>query len=196
MVTIRPMQRADIDAFAGWAEHRDPLFRHYNLPALSPAAADELWAFLSGTPHVRRPYAGFADDRMVATLIVRNMVPAEASGELGIMVDPAFLGRGLGRRIFGDFVVVLASEGFRYLHLEVAGYNGRAIAAYRASGFAVFDEHWSDPEPGLDVESLLDGPAAAIVLPNVRLDSGGHYQTRVVRMERRLTPSTKDDSAP
>jgi RimJ/RimL family protein N-acetyltransferase len=196
MVTIRPMQRADVDAFAAWAKHIDPLFGHYNVPALSPAAADELWAFLSGTPHVRRPYAGFADDRMIATLIVRNIVPAQASGELGIMLDPAFLGRGLGRRILREFVAVLASEGFRHLHLEVAGYNGRAIAAYRSSGFAAFDEYWADPEPGLDVESLLGGPAAATVLPNVRLDSRGHYQTRVVRMERRLTQSMKDDSAP
>jgi RimJ/RimL family protein N-acetyltransferase len=196
MVTIRLMRREDVDAFATWAQHIDPLFRHYNLPALSHADADELWAFLSGTPDVRRPYAGFAGDRMVATLIVRNMVLSEQSGELGIMIDPAYLGRGLGRRILRDFVEVLASEGFRRLHLEVAGYNGRAIAAYRASGFAVCDEYWADPEPGVDVGSLLDGPAAGTVSPNVRLASDGRFQARIVRMERRLTPSMKDDPTP
>jgi ribosomal protein S18 acetylase RimI-like enzyme len=130
---------------------------------------------------------------MVATLMVRNMDPAAASGELGIMVDPAHLGRGLGRRILGAFVEVLANEGFRRLQLEVAGYNGRAIAAYRASGFAECDEYWSDPEPGLDVGSLLDGPAAETVTPNVRRESDGRYRVRIVRMERRLTPSMKDD---
>ena len=40
-------------------------------------------------------------ERVIATLIVRNMDPATASGELGIMLDPAYLGRGLGRRILG-----------------------------------------------------------------------------------------------
>ncbi len=180
------MRRGDVDAFAAWERHTDPLFRHYNLPALSATAADELWAFLSGTPEVRRPYAGLAGDRIVATLVVRNMDPATASGELGIMLDPAHLGEGLGRRILGAFVTVLANEGFRRLHLEVAGYNGRAIAAYRASGFAVCDEYWSDPEPGVDVESLLDGPSAETVAPNVRLEPDGRYRVRIVRMERRL----------
>ncbi len=188
-VAIRAMRREDVDAFATWAQHVDPLFRHYNLPALSGPGADELWRFLSGAPEVRRPYAGLAGDRVVATLIVRDMDAATASGELGILLDPAYLGRGLGRRILRAFVEVLASEGFRRLHLEVAGYNGRAIAAYRASGFAVCDEYWADPEPGVDVGSLLDGPAAEAVAPNVRLESDGRYRARTVRMERRLTPS-------
>lgn len=181
------MRRADVDAFAGWERHSDPLFRHYNLPALTPGEADSLWAFLSGDPLVRRPFAGLLDGRVVATLIVRNMDPAAASGELGIMLDPGHLGQGLGRRILGAFIEVLGSEGFRRLHLEVAGYNGRAIAAYRASGFAVSGEYWADPEPGIDVEALLDGPAAEAVSPNVRLEPDGRYRARIVRMERRLT---------
>ena len=196
MVTIRPMQREDVDAFAAWDRHVDPLFRHYNVPPLSDGDADELWEHLAGAPELRRPYAGFEGDRMVATLMVRNMVPAAASAEIGIMVDPAYLGRGLGRRILRAFVEVLANEGFRGLQLEVAGYNGRAIAAYQASGFAVCDEYWADPEPGLDLGSLLEGPAAATVSPNVRLDSAGRYQTRIVRMERRLDHLMKDDPSP
>ena len=82
------------------------------------------------------------------------------------MLDPAYLGRGLGRRILAAFVEVLAGEGFRRLQLEVGGYNGRAIAAYLASGFAVSGEYWADPEPGLDVESLLESPAAEAIAAN------------------------------
>jgi RimJ/RimL family protein N-acetyltransferase len=182
------MRREDVDAFATWARHTDPLFGHYNLPSLSPADAEQLWVFLSGAPELRRPYAGLLDGRVVATLIVRDVDPATASGELGIMLDPAFVGQGLGRRILGAFVEVLGGEGFRRLHLEVAGYNGRAIAAYLASGFAVSDEYWADPEPGLDVESLLEGPAAETVAANVRLEPDGRYRARIVRMERRLSP--------
>jgi len=104
------------------------------------------------------------------------------------MLDPAYLGRGLGRRILGAFVTVLANEGFRRLHLEVAGYNGRAIAAYLASGFTLRDEYWADPEPGIDIDSLLSGPAAGAVSPNVRLEPDGRYRARTVRMERRFNP--------
>jgi RimJ/RimL family protein N-acetyltransferase len=192
-VAVRPMRRTDVDGFAGWSQHLDPLFRHYNVPELTGPDADELWAYLSGDPAVRRPFTAFAGERMVATLIVRDMDPADHSGELGIMVDPGHLGRGLGRRILAAFAEVLTGEGFRRLHLQVAGYNGRAIAAYRASGFTMCDESWADPEPGIDIRSLLDGPSADIVSPNVRLDSDGRFRARIVRMERRLAPSMKDD---
>jgi len=182
------MRRDDVDGFASWARHTDPLFGHYNLPALTVADADHLWAFLSGAPELRRPYAGLVDERVVATLIVRDIDAATARGELGIMLDPAYVGRGLGPRILEAFVEVLGGEGFRRLHLEVAGYNRRAIAAYLASGFAVSDEYWADPEPGLDVESLLESPAAEAVAANVRLEPDGRYRARIVRMERRLSP--------
>ncbi len=90
-------------------------------------------------------------------------------------------------------MAVLAGEGFRRLRLEVAGYNGRAIATYVACGFAVCDEYWADPEPGIDIESLLYGRAAATVSANVRLEPDGRYQARTVRMERRLNYQMKDN---
>lgn len=188
IVAVRPMCRDDVDALAAWGTHDDPLFRHYNVPLLSRRDADELWTYLAGVPKQRRPFAGLVGERVVASLIVRNMDPESASGEIGISLDPAHIGYGLGRRILEAFVAVLATEGFRRLQLEVAGYNGRAIAAYRAAGFAVLDEYWSDPEPGMDLESLLEGPAAGTVSPNVRVDPTGCYRVRTVRMERRLSP--------
>lgn len=187
------MRREDVDAFADWARHTDPLFGHYNLPPMGPADAERVWSYLAGTPDVRRAFAGVIEERVIATLIVRKTDPEGVEGEIGIMLDPAFVGRGLGRRILNAFAEVLAGEGFRRLHLEVAGFNRRAIAAYLASGFTAQDEYWSEPEPGLDVGSLLDGPAAETVAANVRLQPDGRYYVRTVRMERRLSPSTKDD---
>jgi RimJ/RimL family protein N-acetyltransferase len=193
IVAIRPMRREDVDAFAGWSRHDDPLFRHYNVPAMTPGDADDLWRMLTADPAVRRPYAGLAGERVVATLMLRNIDPETAGGELGIMLDPACLGQGMGRRILAAFVAVLEADGFRRVYLEVAGYNERAIAAYRAAGFTTSDEYWVEPEPGLDIASLLDGPAAGIVRPNVRREPDGSYRTRIVRMERRLTTQSKDN---
>jgi RimJ/RimL family protein N-acetyltransferase len=187
------MQRADVDAFADWARHDDPLFRHYNVPALSRADADEMWALLAGKPELRRPFAGLAGDRVVATLMVRNIDVPVGSCELGVMLDPAYLGQGMGRRILWAFMEVLAADGFRRVHLEVAGYNERAIAAYRAAGFAASDEYWAEPEAGVDIAALLDGPAAEAVVANVRREADDTYRARIVRMERQLTPQTKDE---
>ena len=187
------MQRSDVDAFAGWGRHVDPLFRHYNVPHLSRAEADAMWAMLSLDSAVRRPYAGLAGELVVATLMVRNIDRAAARGELGIMLDPAHLGRGLGRRILLAFLAVLEEDGFRHVLLEVAGYNERAIAAYRATGFTISGEHWAEPEPGVDIDSLLAGPAPEAVVANVRRTADGRYRARIVRMERPLT-QTKDAS--
>lgn len=187
------MRRGDVDAFAAWGRHVDPLFRHYNVPALARPEADAMWAILSSDSGARRPYAGLAGELVVATLMVRNIDRAAGSGEIGIMVDPAYLGRGLGRRILLAFLAVLQQDGFRHVYLEVAAYNERAIAAYRAAGFTTSGEHWADPEPGLDVVSLLEGPAPEVIVANVRRTAEGRYQARIVRMERSPT-ETKDAS--
>ena len=193
IVAIRPMTRADVDAFAGWARHDDPLFRHYNVPLLSRTDADALWSMLTSEPAQRRPFAGLAGDRVVATLMMRKIDLPPGSCELGVMLDPAYLGQGLGKRILRAFMAVLETDGFRRVHLEVAGYNERAIATYRAVGFAACGEHWAEPEPGVDVGALLEGPAAGAIVENVRLDADGTYRARIVRMERDLTPQTKDN---
>jgi RimJ/RimL family protein N-acetyltransferase len=187
------MQRSDVDAFAGWARHDDPLFRHYNVPVLTRADADALWAILANDAAQRRPFAGLAGDRVVATLMVRNIDLPPGSCELGVMLDPAYIGRGMGRRILRALIAVLEADGFRRVHLEVAGYNERAIAAYRAVGFEACGEHWAEPEPGVDIAVLLERPAAAAIVANVRLEADGRYRARIVRMERQLTPQTKDN---
>jgi len=194
IVAVRPMRRSDVDALAAWGVHDDPLFRHYNLPILDAERANELWLAVN-TTDAGRPYVGLVDDRLAALLMVRDIDAAQGSGELGITLDPAWIGRGWGTRILRAFVSVLEREGFRRLHLEVAGYNPRAIGAYRAAGFAVLGEEWGEPEPGLDVDALLEGPAAARVLPHLRLEPDGRYRSRIVRMERRLIANTKDETS-
>jgi diamine N-acetyltransferase len=189
-VAVRPMRRADLATLATWGRHEDPLFRHYDTQILGEAETGDLWRFLAGAPHLRRPYAGLAGDRVVASLLVRPLADP-AAADLGIILDPAHIGRGLGRRILACVGVVLANDGFRRLQLDVMGYNGRAIAAYRAAGFAVTGERWDEPEPGINVAALLDGPAAERLRPHVR-ESGGGCRMRVLRMERRLAPYDKD----
>jgi ribosomal protein S18 acetylase RimI-like enzyme len=192
IVAIRPLRRGDVAAFATWGRHDDPLFAHYNVRALSAAEADGLWRALAGEPHLRRAYAALAGDDVVGSLVVR--LAGTETGDVGIVLDPRRIGRGLGRRILAAFVVVLAGEGFRRLQLDVAGYNARAIAAYRATGFAAVAERWDEPEPGIDVEALLRGPSATALAPHVTLGADGRYRMRVVRMERRLDAPLKVES--
>jgi RimJ/RimL family protein N-acetyltransferase len=169
----------------------DPLYRHYDVHALTPAEAEALWRMLGGEPAVRRPYAALCDGEVVGSLVVR---PLEAGvGDIGIILDPRRIGRGLGRRILAAFAEVLLADGFRLLRLDVAGYNARAIAAYRAAGFAAVAERWDEPEPGIHLEALLRGQAGEALAPHVSRSADGRWRMRVVRMERRLDEPTKED---
>jgi len=191
IVAIRPMRRDDVDALAGWGKHADPLFRHYDVRALGRAEGDAFWLALAGAPEIRRPFVALAGAIVIGSLVVRPAGPD--LGDVGIVLDPRYVGRGFGRRILAAFSVVLRGEGFRRLRLDVARYNARAIAAYRAAGFVPVEERWDEPEPGIDVETLLRGPSAAALEPHVmRVD--GRYRMRVVRMECRLDAPTKVES--
>ena len=147
-VAIRPMRREDVDALAAWDRHADPRYRVYDVGPLTPEEADALWRALSQPRRVRRPFVAELEGRVVAQLVLREVDSVAGSAELGIMVDPALIGRGLGRRILRSFAGYCKSTGFRRLTLEVASDNERAMRAYRAAGFVARGERVGPPYPG------------------------------------------------
>ena len=183
---------ADVDAFAGWGRHADPLFRHYNLPRAR-----------------RRPRptscGAFSPERRDVAAALRR--PGAASRVVAIAGDARHRSRGGQRRDRhparpgfrrpgarpphpgGPSRRFLPAKGSATSRLEVAGYNGRAIAAYRAGGFAVDDEYWADPEPGLDVRVVARGSGRRHRVGRTCASSPtGAIEVRIVRMERRLNP--------
>jgi len=187
-VAIRPMTRADVDTFAQWGRHEDPLFTAFNIPPLDPGAADELWRHLAGRPHERRPYAGTVSGRFAAQLILRYG-SERALGDIGIAVDPAIVGRGIGTRILRAFVRYLKEhESFERLSLDVAAYNERAIRAYHAAGFRQTGERWGDAGPGLDLQVLTRREGDRL-RPFVRQE-GETWSLSILHMEMRLDAET------
>jgi RimJ/RimL family protein N-acetyltransferase len=187
IVAVRPMQRGDVDAFAGWGRSTDPLDAPYELPPLDRAAADSLWRFLSTRPAERRPYAGLVDGRFAAHLLVRPS-PDAAAADLGITLDPALRGRGFGTRIVRALAEELrAHAGVRRLTLDVAAYNVRAQRAYRAAGFLPRSERFGPPDPGIDLEALTatGGPAADLLAGHTAVIDGV-WCVRIIHMERLL----------
>ncbi len=154
----------------------------------SAAEADALFRELTGNPYRNRAYAGLCDGRFVATLLVRDLDALAGSAEVGIVLHPGYLGKGLGPRILRAFGEVLASEGLRQLRLDVAAFNRRAIAAYRSVGFVPAGERWGEPEPGIDLDSLLSSPAASVVSPHARRNADGTFSIRILQMERPAQP--------
>ncbi|GAC1431365.1 MAG: hypothetical protein NVSMB5_25400 [Candidatus Velthaea sp.] len=192
-VAVRPMIRDDVDGFSAWGAHTDPLYAAYNVPALDRAAADAFWRHLAGRAAERRPYAGLLDGRFAAQLMLRFGGHPE-HGEIGIALDPALVGRGVGRRILRAFARYLhREERLGRLTLEVAAYNERAIRAYRAAGFVPAGERFGPPDPGLDFEALA-GRRAVREGEHVRRDGGGRWYVRILHMEMRLNAETITES--
>ena len=190
-VAVRPLQREDIDAFGSWGTYEDPLLRHYTPRPISPAEGDALFRELTGTPQRNRAYAGLCAGTFVATLLLRDVDAVAGSAEVGIVLHPQYLGQGLGPRILRAFAAVLASEGLRQLRLDVAAFNRRAIAAYRSIGFVPAGERWGEPEPGIDLATLLSSPVAPAVSPHVRRGADGTFSIRILQMER---PAREEDT--
>ena len=63
-------------------------------------------------------------------------VIADEAELLTIAVDPAFQGRGLGRRCLRDFLDACRAEGAGKVFLEVASTNTAARALYGSEGFS------------------------------------------------------------
>jgi RimJ/RimL family protein N-acetyltransferase len=147
-VSIRPMRSEDVAALARWERHPDPAFRNYDIGPLTPKAAAELWRSFSDPEGRRRPFVVTLGERIVGHVVLRDIDHVAGTAEVGIMLDPGVIGRGLGRRILRQFAGDCAQSGLRRLTLEVLASNERALRAYKAAGFVTFGERFGPPSPG------------------------------------------------
>lgn len=142
------MRVEDLAALAAWERHRDPAFRIYDIGPLTEQRADDLWRAFSDPPDRRRPFVVTLGERIIGHVSLREIDHVAGTAELGIMLDPGVIGRGLGRRILRQFAGDCAESGFRRLTLEVLASNERAQRAYQAAGFVASGERWGSPVPG------------------------------------------------
>jgi len=74
-----------------------------------------------------------ADDRIVGTLHVS--VSRHGFGEIGMLVDQDWRGRGVGSALVQAAIDWACDQGLHKLSLEVFTHNAAAIALYRKAGF-------------------------------------------------------------
>lgn len=93
-----------------------------------------------------------------------SAVAAGHVGHLGAMwVDPAWRGRGVGRRLFAAACDELEAAGCERIELSVTEGNERAIALYQRFGFALTGRHEPLREGSTlrNLEMARDRPATA-----------------------------------
>ena len=180
------MRRADLDAMARWGRHDDKLFAIYNVPRLTREEGDAYWERMTSDGRTLM-VAADAGVEFVAHIIIRAVDRVAATGDLGIAVDPARIGQGLGRRVLRElFHYLLREEGLTTLTLDVAGYNRRAVRAYRAAGFAEVTRRFIAADMPIDFAGLLRAPGYEWLAPHVEV-SGGSVKIEVLSMRAHLS---------
>ncbi|MDQ6931361.1 MAG: GNAT family N-acetyltransferase [Candidatus Eremiobacteraeota bacterium] len=179
-VRIRPLARSDVRQMQAWQRHTDPLLTPYNVPVLADAQQAVFWDFWTGKA-ATVSLAGELEGRFIAHILLRDYDADFGSADLGISMDPAFVGQGLGTQFLRLTRRYAATElGIQKITLEVAGWNLRALRAYEKAGFVETGRVWMPWDTPVDFQALLADPARAWLKPFVRIDTG--YTIVLVRM--------------
>jgi RimJ/RimL family protein N-acetyltransferase len=141
-VTIRPMERTDVDAMAQWRPSVDPLYQPYDFPQRSQAEHRRWFEWRSNDPARRLYTIEDEEHRIVGSLTLRG-IEGRSSARLGITLGADFVSHGYGTealRLFLDYY--FETMGFRRMVLDVAATNLRAVRSYRTLGFQQVGHHY------------------------------------------------------
>ncbi|MBF4695487.1 GNAT family N-acetyltransferase [Fusibacter ferrireducens] len=132
---FRKLRKADIYQFSKWGRHEDPRFYQYNFPFDTKEEFDD-W-FRTKQKWIRRKVYGlFLDAHPVAFITLKNINWFKRSAELGIGVDPNYLGKGLGTVALNKYLeYIFNSFPIETMFLRVAVFNERARRSYEKVGF-------------------------------------------------------------
>ena len=177
---VRPLERTDIAQMQSWQRHTDPLFVPYNVPALSGEQEEAFWRYWTHKP-ATISLAGVMDGRFVAHILLRDHDAQAGSADLGISLDPAYIGQGIGTQLLRlTREYAFDTYAIARITLDVASWNQRAIRAYEKAGFVELERRWIDWDTPVDFRTLLDGPGNEWLREHVRIDTG--YTIVLVRM--------------
>ena len=140
---VREFTRRDVDRWAEWGRHDDPLFSSYNPTPMSGPMRDSWFDDLVHRQE-QLPYAiEDLDRRLVGRLFLRHVRKREATSVLGIDLDARCLGQGFGTDALRAFLAYYFGPGrYNKMYLSVASFNERARRSYDRCGFQEFSTHW------------------------------------------------------
>ena len=139
-VTLRPMTHADSPSLMRWGDNADFAWFQWgrNAGRWPDAGSAEKWMDFFPERHGQL-FAIEYEGRAIGHANYREWQPKSRSAEVGIGIgEPALWSKGFGREALGLLLRHLVDDlGAHRVNLHVLAYNDRAIAAYRAAGFAV-----------------------------------------------------------
>jgi RimJ/RimL family protein N-acetyltransferase len=141
-VTIRPMERADVDAMMRWRPFADPLYQPFDFPRQARAEHARWFEWRSQDPR-RRLYTVEDERRQVIGSLTLREMDGLRSARLGITIGADFVSQGYGKEALRVFLDHYFREmGFARMILDVAATNLRAVRTYQSLGFHQVGQHY------------------------------------------------------
>ena len=141
-VTIRPMQRKDVDAMMQWRPFADPLYQPFDFARQGRRHQIQWFEWRSRDPHRLLFTIENAQGAVVGSLTLRE-IEGRLTARLGITIGADFVSQGYGTEALGIFLDYYFEEmGFARMVLDVAATNLRAIRTYKSLGFQTYGQHY------------------------------------------------------
>ncbi len=132
---FRKLKKMDVYHFSEWGRHEDPRFYQYNFPFDTKEEFDD-WYRMKQKWIQKKVYGLFLGSHPVAFITLKHINWFKKSAELGIGVDPNYLGKGLGTLALNQYLeYVFDKFPIETMSLRVAVFNERARRSYEKVGF-------------------------------------------------------------
>lgn len=147
-IILKDLTFNDVLDFDDFGSHESRLYESYNLANMTYLEKRFWYSFKRRNS--KRQYYSIKDAKsniLYGYLGIKNINDKDLSGELGIVLDPKFIGNGLGTlamKILLDYL--FKSLDFRKIILEVNQFNHRAIKSYEKLNFKFVTDYLIDFE--------------------------------------------------
>lgn len=135
-IHLKRLELDNIKKMMNWERNEDQLFADYDFPKLSESE-QKMW-YGRKNQHGRKCYCIFNEvNRLIGYIALRKLNYFDKSGEIGIVLDPAYHNMNYGTEAIKLFLEWFFEDfKFNKLTLIVAAYNKRAIRCYEKVGFS------------------------------------------------------------
>ncbi len=183
-MTIRVLERADIDTLLEWPKYPPPFTMFQPTFAGDDRASNDAWFESRATDEHRFPIVADWRTTSCAGYLALMDIDWETGsvGNLGVRLRPDLCDRGLGTSMMQLLCDWAFGSGLTSIRFDVAGPNERAVRCYKKAGFIKTGEFWKD-DPYLNMIDMR-APENAHIAPHARFE-GSVPQVRFYYMERK-----------
>lgn len=132
-IFIKKMTLDDVLEMRKFQNNESPLLSGYNFTASTPLEC-KFWYYVKTSGHSNY-FVCFLGNRVIGYVSMKSIDCKNGTSTLGIVLDPKYQGKGLGKKILVKFYNYYFGLGFKDMTLQVDFFNIRAQKLYESIGF-------------------------------------------------------------